>query len=283
MFCEECGKQIPDNSKFCDGCGAPVKSVEGTAPPHGQPARREETKTRPFRESYENRGDGPSYGYGSSYENTAYRTGEGPGYGRLQEDRYPPEREKKKGGTQTVLIVVLGVVAAALIIVLVVLGIRTFGGKGGRDGERIAANKTEGTEEPLDEETEEATQEETTATETVPPAAETPAPTAAAVPETTVPPATETVSEYILPTSNSAYLTEADLAPLTREQLRLARNEIYARHGRKFKDAALNEYFLGKSWYVPTIEPDRFNESVFNDYETANRKLIADYEKKMGY
>ena len=70
---------------------------------------------------------------------------------------------------------------------------------------------------------------------------------------------------------------------LTREQLRLARNEIYARHGRKFKDAALDEYFRSKSWYMPTIEPDNFNENVFNDYEIANRKLIADYEKKMGY
>jgi len=28
MFCEKCGKQIPDNSAFCDGCGAPVAPVE---------------------------------------------------------------------------------------------------------------------------------------------------------------------------------------------------------------------------------------------------------------
>ena len=39
MFCENCGKQIPDGSAFCDGCGAkltqeaaPVASAQTEAP-----------------------------------------------------------------------------------------------------------------------------------------------------------------------------------------------------------------------------------------------------------
>ncbi|MCK5758929.1 MAG: zinc ribbon domain-containing protein [Clostridiales bacterium] len=28
MFCEQCGKEIPDNSKFCAGCGAIVEPAE---------------------------------------------------------------------------------------------------------------------------------------------------------------------------------------------------------------------------------------------------------------
>ncbi len=28
MFCEKCGKEIPENSKFCAGCGAKVEPVE---------------------------------------------------------------------------------------------------------------------------------------------------------------------------------------------------------------------------------------------------------------
>lgn len=286
MFCEECGKQIPDNSKFCDGCGAPVKSVQrpGEEPKYEEPRYEEPRYDGPKYE--EPRYEGPKY-EGPRYEEPRYERSV---YERPQEYGYPEKEEKrKKGGAQTALIVVLSVVAVALIVVLVVLGIRTFGGKKDGGGEsQIAAGETRETKENLFEKEEEASQAEstaleTTAPETVPPATETPAPSTAAPPETTVPPTTEAVSEYILPTSNSAYLTEADLAPLTKEQLRLARNEIYARHGRKFKDAALNEYFLSKSWYVPTIEPDRFNENVFNSYETANRKLIADYEKKMGY
>ncbi|MCI9486362.1 MAG: YARHG domain-containing protein [Lachnospiraceae bacterium] len=314
MFCEECGKQIPDNSKFCDGCGAPVKSVETAEAPveqssyqaeafYGEPqtsgldAGRTGMVQEPRRgqnhgQSYGNTGYGQPYGgdvgygrphggrghgqpyggdadYGQSY-------GGDTGYGRFYEGR-PESEDKKKGSLQTVLIVVLGVVAVALIGVLIFLGIRTFGGKKDGGGESPAVvSEREETQEETSAEAEEMTEEAVTETTEA-------APTAPTVPETTVPPTTEAVSEYILPTSNSAYLTEMDLIPLTKEQLRLARNEIYARHGRKFKDASLNEYFLSKSWYVPLIEPDHFNENVFNDYETANRKLIADYEKKMGY
>ena len=34
MFCEKCGKQIADDSAFCDGCGAKVESIET---PQAQP------------------------------------------------------------------------------------------------------------------------------------------------------------------------------------------------------------------------------------------------------
>ena len=37
-------------------------------------------------------------------------------------------------------------------------------------------------------------------------------------------------SEYILPNSNSTYLTESDLSYLSDTQIDLAKNELYARH-----------------------------------------------------
>ena len=79
------------------------------------------------------------------------------------------------------------------------------------------------------------------------------------------------------------YLTEDDLAGFTAEQCRLARNEIYARHGRRFKDPALQRYFDSLSWYNGTIEPSDFNDNVFNSYERANCSLIIDYEREHGY
>jgi hypothetical protein len=33
MFCEKCGKQLPDGSAFCDGCGAPVSAAPVEAAP----------------------------------------------------------------------------------------------------------------------------------------------------------------------------------------------------------------------------------------------------------
>lgn len=93
-------------------------------------------------------------------------------------------------------------------------------------------------------------------------------------------PEEERIPDYILPYSDSAYLTEADLTGLTPEQLRIARNEIYARHGRIFKDEELAEYFGGKSWYYPITE--EVLDTELNEYEIANRDLIVSLENAAG-
>ena len=85
----------------------------------------------------------------------------------------------------------------------------------------------------------------------------------------------------IIPDSDSRYLTEDDLKGFTAEELRIARNEIYARYGRKFNDSKLQEHFNSMEWYFPTTEPGDFDESILNDYEIKNLDLIAKYEKKV--
>ncbi len=90
---------------------------------------------------------------------------------------------------------------------------------------------------------------------------------------------TSTDSAYILPDSDSRYLTEADLDGLTGEQLRLARNEIYARHGRIFDSPDLKEYFERQPWYVGTTPSNEFSESVLNAWERANLALILQAEE----
>ncbi|WP_458407204.1 YARHG domain-containing protein [Anaerotignum sp.] len=89
--------------------------------------------------------------------------------------------------------------------------------------------------------------------------------------------------EYILPESDQKYLKKSDLFGLTEEECRLARNEIYARHGRIFKDKTLQEYFNSFDWYVPKIQPDDFREDILNKYEVANKDLIVEYEEEQGY
>ena len=84
-------------------------------------------------------------------------------------------------------------------------------------------------------------------------------------------------SEYIIYDSDSRYITEADLQGLSKEQLRIARNEIYARYGRKFSDAELQSYFDSCSWYNGYIEPNDFNIEL-NQYEKANLTLIKEVE-----
>lgn len=89
--------------------------------------------------------------------------------------------------------------------------------------------------------------------------------------------------EYILPGSDTRIITKSDLEGLTKEEVKLARNEIYARHGRKFDDESLKAYFSQFDWYHPTIEPEDFEESMLNNYEVANRDFIVAYEEEKGY
>ena len=87
--------------------------------------------------------------------------------------------------------------------------------------------------------------------------------------------------DYIIPDSNSKYLTESDLNGMTIQQINYAKNEIYARHGRKFKSKELQTYFDSKSWYQGTIEPSAFNENTLNDYEKRNAELLSKKEFSM--
>lgn len=90
-------------------------------------------------------------------------------------------------------------------------------------------------------------------------------------------------SEYILPSSDSEYISYADLEDLSKRDVELARNEIYARRGRKFDRDDLRDYFESKSWYHPIYDPDDFSDSIFNEYEKANIMTIVDYEEEKGW
>ena len=72
--------------------------------------------------------------------------------------------------------------------------------------------------------------------------------------ETTTEAATEAAEEenseeeeYILPDSDKKRVTNSDLKSLSSRELQLARNEIYARHGRKFDTSWIRSYFEDKS------------------------------------
>ena len=55
--------------------------------------------------------------------------------------------------------------------------------------------------------------------------------------------------DSMLPVSSDRLLTSRDLKGLTKKQLRIARNEIYARHGYIFNSPDLVRHFNEKSWY----------------------------------
>ena len=84
---------------------------------------------------------------------------------------------------------------------------------------------------------------------------------------------------YILPDTNSKSYSKSELDKLDNHTLFLARNEIYARHGRKFRNTELQTYFVQKSWYNPTVEPDDFQDGWLNDAERHNANTMLEIEK----
>lgn len=84
--------------------------------------------------------------------------------------------------------------------------------------------------------------------------------------------------DYVIPNSDTVRLTEEDIEDLTLQELNYAKNEIYARHGRKFDSKELRDYFNSKSWYNGTIDPSDFSDSMLSNIERANVTLIKNAE-----
>ena len=89
--------------------------------------------------------------------------------------------------------------------------------------------------------------------------------------------------DYLLPESADRELTVEDIENLSRAELRMARYEIYARHGRDFSDPAVNAYFQSKSWYNYSVSFAEFYEYDLSDVELYNRDFILNYELEAGY
>ena len=75
-------------------------------------------------------------------------------------------------------------------------------------------------------------------------------------------------------------LTNDDIKGMSKHDLALARNEIYARHGRKFQTEEYSKYFSGKSWY--SINPNynySDDDSNLNSIEVKNVQFILNAER----
>lgn len=66
---------------------------------------------------------------------------------------------------------------------------------------------------------------------------------------------------------------------MSRRDLRLLRNSIYARHGRPFKSPVLQQYFAEKAWYQPN---DAFTEAMLTEVDKRNIKLVQSMEDRLG-
>ena len=95
---------------------------------------------------------------------------------------------------------------------------------------------------------------------------------------------------FIFPDSDVRYLTEEEVYALRNSEeydfqtlLGYARNELYARHGFAFNEnKQYYPFYMQYEWYR-NMEHSIISDSVFNQYELANRDLIVEIERREGY
>ena len=277
MFCTKCGKQVRDGLKYCTNCGAPIKQHEsgGTGGQNRIVAggkvnlKKDDDTTKPVAVSQ------PSNSISFNTVNTGGNA--------------PVKKPKKNKGIKIAIITILGIILAILLIVfaLVQTGVISISVSDNEKQQESMLDKSKSSKREKEKERrakeKESESESESEASTVEQTEPNTMPTVAQTESVTVPSTVAINSEFILPDSSTRVLDKSELAGFTAEQCRLARNEIYAKHGRMFDDAGLQNYFNSRSWYHGTIPADRFSDTMLSDIEIQNRNLIITYEKEMGY
>jgi hypothetical protein len=89
-------------------------------------------------------------------------------------------------------------------------------------------------------------------------------------------------SGHQLPGYDGIFRNDPKLAPTrvaqwNEQQLRIKRNEVYARYGRAFQSADLTDHFRKQSWY--TVR-DAYSDAWLTDHDRENVSLIQAFEAK---
>lgn len=274
MFCTKCGAQLPDGSKFCTKCGAHVEGTdETTVMPVANETRvmtGQPTRVAPKAPEQATQYQAP--------QSTQYQPApQQPIYQSVpQQPAY--QKAPSKGGTSRgaiiAAVVAIIVVAAAAVAFILLDPMNLFGIKQTAPAQAAtseeAATEQSATSEPVATSEPAATTEP--ATTSTPATASTPAPRGAS-------------SDYVIPDSDIVSYSADDIRGmnLSVDELWYARNEIYARHGRMFRDQTLQAHFNAKPWYTPTYSPDEFDDSVqLSSVERSNAEAIKSVEQSLG-
>lgn len=275
MFCTNCGAQLPDGTKFCTSCGA---ALGGPGPADAAPAA------------------------GPDPDKTVQ------GFVPVQAPdpvpSPPPDPAPRSSHGTTALAVIMSLVAVAAVAALAIVLLDPFGTPAASEDDQggQAQEQVNGTDGGTDDAADDATADDADAG-----AADTTTEDDAATDDGTSrggdnnvvvvvngdkdpAPAPDTVvvhdtGSYVLPDSATHTYSASELSHLSDWELYLARNEIYARHGREFRNDDLQRYFDSQSWYTPLYSPDDFDarsSSILNSVEQANAATILSVEQSRG-
>lgn len=256
MYCTKCGRTIEDGNRFCNYCGAPVEASlrQGVA-----------SQTAPVASAE------PMIRYGGGT---------------------PPKDSRRQAKTVPIAvpIAIAAVAVIAIVAVVVVLLSRPGGNSAGSAGQAASSAPFEATTGGVSASGSEAQARPAEEGEAAPEATEQ---EAAGEAHAAQEPASEEADEddesgyYILPDSDTRLYTTEELEQLSNWELFIARNEIYARHHRRFSSTTLTAYFEGCEWYEGYIDPqdwidENMDQTLLNETERANAIAMLEIEKERG-
>lgn len=92
--------------------------------------------------------------------------------------------------------------------------------------------------------------------------------------------------QYYYPELSERVFTEEEFNDFNKTDLSIARNELFAKHGRSFADPFFKQVFAVKSWYEPTISAAEFDgrrTEILTDIEEKNVQTIIACESARGF
>ena len=274
MFCSKCGKQIRDGLKYCTNCGTSIEQGES----HKNSDTGNSDRILAAGKVNLKKDDSALSPVAVLQSGNSNDTD--------TDKNLPVKKPKKNKGFKIVIITILGIILAILLIffALIQSGFISISIEDNEKQESILDKSDKPSKKEDDRKAKEKEHESESEERTMPTVSQTEPDTVPTVSQTETAPTTVALNnDFVLPDSSIRVLDKSELAGLSAEQCRIARNEIYAKHGRMFDDAGLQNYFNSCSWYHGTIPADRFSDTMLSDIEIKNRNLIVSYEKEKGY
>lgn len=95
-----------------------------------------------------------------------------------------------------------------------------------------------------------------------------------------------TTEEYMYPNLSGKEWDSQSSWLYNQTDLSIARNQVFAGHGRKFTDPFLNAVFSEKSWYEPQYEGSEFDgrmQEFLTETEKENLKIVMEWEEEQNF